>query len=153
VILQVLCEVGHTRWQAVKVCKKGEEPNKESSERQRLASLFFFHLSFVKETKVDFSVLFLRQLPHLSGIEQFYIDTFPYNNRANQIYCHWAETFTCLHQETLICNKNCRFSERKGWRSEQRRILANCGKEKFMMCTKIGVLNSHGSAPIWSLFF
>ena len=78
-ILQVLCEAGCTRGQAVKDCKKGEELNKESSERQRLASLFFFHLSIIKETKVDFSLLFLRQLPHLSGVEQFYIDTFPYN--------------------------------------------------------------------------
>jgi len=84
-ILQVFLEAGHTRGQALKDCKKEGEVSKESNERQRLASLFFFHLSIVKETKVDFFMLFLRQLPHLSGIEQFYIDTFPYNNNVAQI--------------------------------------------------------------------
>jgi len=63
--------------QASKGCEKEEESNKESSARQRLASLFFFHLSIIKGIKVDFLLLFLRQLPYLSGIEQFYIDTNP----------------------------------------------------------------------------
>jgi len=85
VILQVFLEAVRMRGQALKDCKKEGELSKESNERQRLASLFFFHLSIVKETKVDLFLLFLRQLPHLSGIEQFYIDTFPCNKMATPL--------------------------------------------------------------------
>ena len=55
-ILQILREAGCMRRRAVKDYQKREELNKESSERQRLVSLFFFHLSIVKETKVDFTL-------------------------------------------------------------------------------------------------
>lgn len=68
------------RGKASKGCEKEEESNKDSSEIQRLASLFLFHLSIIKGTKVDFLLLFLRQLPYLSGIEQFYIDINPCNS-------------------------------------------------------------------------
>ena len=79
-IPQLFLEVGHARGKASKGCEKEEESNKESSKRQRLASLFFFYLSIIKGIKVDFLLLFLRQLPYISGIEQFYIYTNPCNN-------------------------------------------------------------------------
>lgn len=92
-ILQVFLEAGRMRGQALKGCEKEEEPNKESSERQRLASLFLFHLPIIKGTKVDFLLLFLRKLPYLSGIEQFYIDTNPCNKMA-----------TPLGNEYIVCS-------------------------------------------------
>lgn len=86
-IPQVFLEARHTRGQAPKGYEKEEESNKESSERQRLASLFFFYLSIIKGIKVEFLLLFLRQLPYLSGIEQFYIDTNPCNNYEVVEFC------------------------------------------------------------------
>ena len=67
------------------------------------------------------------------------------HHRENQICCHREEISTCHHRETPICNENCRFPERNRldlWRSEQLRIRANCGKEKFTMSTEIGALIS-----------
>ena len=85
-ILQVLCEAGRAREQVAKDYQEREESNQEISARQRL--VFFVLLSSILhkgKMKVAFLCLFLRQLSHLSGIEQFYIDTFPCNKMATPL--------------------------------------------------------------------
>jgi hypothetical protein len=85
VILQVLCEAGRAREQVAEDYQRREGSIKGLAQDRGWSFCSSLSIIHKGKTKVAFLCLFLRQLSHLSGIEQFYIDTFPCNKMATPL--------------------------------------------------------------------